>query len=640
MNLLFGKISGNEDTTSFDRLTAYIAKTYTNNIKNHALDNGNWKLASIGESSAIIGVVKEENYCLAYIGGLNGPFPNWPHSESPMDSPHTTAAYLLQHYKQKGCACFAEIYGQYAIIIYDNIKKTASLISDTSGLRTLFYTTKGNEILFCNNLATLAASTDNVEINRGYEDFLLIYGFYPHGQTVYKDINMLAPGNILSWSTETIESTELNPIDPWRAKYSKENIEKMSEPELVDACYDTFIRALEEQTASTKKTAVLLGGFDSALVASGLKKLGKEVETFSFYYENDEFNQPHTDTLAEYLDIKHSWVKITDNVIERGLQEYSSVFNFPTNWVNYVVQTEEVCKVMKARGFDYIYSGDGCDGVFMGYPRTHILAEIYSKIGTLPEYALRILLSVLKPNSIEKLLGRPYTIILNLVRGLGRTGAERGHLNFRIFDEISLARLRKHPIEQLYSVKSLTKELSSLVEGMSPDRRAYQGKALVSPNKSKMIGSSDSTGVIINSPYLHAGLKTFALNLPDSALRPSKNSTSDEEHADMNGKYILCKMAEEKSLLPREIIYQKKISAVVGPIDSWYFGSIKQSIIDELRFLPFEYDMNYVNQLLTPKAIENLYKSKISSDTITTHDVSLLASYASFCKSSSHPNPA
>ena len=55
------------------------------------------------------------------------------------------------------------------------------------------------------------------------------------------------------------------------------------------------MHVVEADVPSNDRVGVLLGGLDSALVASGLKRLGKKVETFSFGFENSMFNQAHTD---------------------------------------------------------------------------------------------------------------------------------------------------------------------------------------------------------------------------------------------------------------------------------------------------------------------------------------------------------
>ena len=52
-----------------------------------------------------------------------------------------------------------------------------------------------------------------------------------------------------------------------------------------------FMKTLEEQSPSTNQVWVLLGRFDSILVAAGLKKLGKEAEKVRQSIKKDAFDK-------------------------------------------------------------------------------------------------------------------------------------------------------------------------------------------------------------------------------------------------------------------------------------------------------------------------------------------------------------
>jgi hypothetical protein len=94
-------------------------------------------------------------------------------------------------------------------------------------------------------------------------------------------------------------------------------------------------------------------------------------------------------------------------------------------------------------------------------------------------------------------------------------------------DEVTLQQLRRDaPPQAEKSIDQLVAELSSPFASLPTLRLAYQGKAAVSPNRNKLIGSSDLSGLTILAPYMHAGLKRFALSLPEDLLRPSDRARS------------------------------------------------------------------------------------------------------------------
>jgi len=463
-------------------------------------------------------------------------------------------------------------------------------------------------------------------VDRSLEDFFLVHGFYPFGRTPYAGIRALAPGAVLEWREGRREARQLPPGEPWPG-VADAVAALRTEDEAVEALYEAMVRATREQLPSRpERVAVLLGGFDSALVASLIRHLGHEVETYSFHYENAGYNQPHTDTLARHLGTRHHWVQIDRQMVEKGLREFSRTFNQPTNWPNYVIQTARICERIRADGIRHCYSGDGCDAVFLGYPGTYLRARVFDALPRVPASLHRLLVSVAARPLVERTLGHPYRVALSMLRGLGRSHPARGYLSFRIMDEVTLRQLRREaPPQAEKSIDQLVAELSSPFASLPTLRLAYQGKAAVSPNRNKLIGSSDLSGLTILAPYMHAGLKKFALSLPEDLLRPS-----DKTRSSVTGKYILMKMAERKGLLPASVIYQPKMAAVDGPIDEWYAGPLRSTLMELMRGLPFDFDADYVDRLLDLKASETVFKRYVMTDKVISHAASLLATYAAF----------
>lgn len=558
------------------------------------------------------------------LGCLNLPCPGW-NRGSPMDSPDLAAQYLLDRYVEHGEAFIAGVFGQYAVVVADFDKQRLLLASDPTGLRTLFYRVESQTLYFSSNLSALAAALPNTRMNRGLEDFFLCYGFYPWAQTPYAGFTYLTPGSLACFQRGELSLSSIAHPDPWAERSKELELESKTESEAIDALHTAFMLGTEQQLASDERAAVLLGGADSALTAAVLHRLGKQVETFSFYYDDETFNQPHTDTLSRFLGTRHHWVPIRPDVIARGVESYSWKFNFPTNWLNYVVQTEYLCRVMKEAGFKYVYSGDGCDGTFLGYPRTHVFASFLDRAGRLSPSLVHWATRALNFDMVEYAMGRPYTLLLHSLRSLGREMPARGYSTFRVLDENSLSRLKRSNAEAtVIDNEKILHEIAEPLAHLSMDRLAYHGKNALSPNRSKMSGSSDSTGIVINSPYLHSGMKRFALSIPDSLLRPQ--GTNDC----YNGKYLLFKMCEQKRLLPSEVIYQKKVSAVDAPVDRWYASELKNNFRSSLDGLPFDANSEYLEHLLRNSLADRFHRRFVSSDALTSHALALLVTYASF----------
>lgn len=628
MNIVFGVVKSNATASSksLNAFNQYVRKHHHQRITTHTDRKSTTQLATTTTGGKVLGTAQQNGVTLILNGFLYSPLPKWQIASSPLDDPDTAATYLLDRYTEMGTGFVSDIYGHFSAIIYDSHSDTVHIVRDPSGQNDLFYHQDSEGIMFSNKVRVLAECADKQQpLDRTYEDFFLIYGFYPDGRTMYKDVVLVPKNTILTIHDQQISTRAVKHTKRPRSTIANDEevlIEKLHKS-LSDATKDIL-------PSHEKKVAVLLGGFDSALVAALLKEQGKEVETFSFYYDDEKFNQNHTDTVAKYLGIKHHWIKVDAEVFKKFLNEFSLTFNFPTNWPSYVMQTAYLCAEIRKRGFNYCYTGDGCDSLFYGFPITFKRAQLMSTIGALPNPILTAMIKLAERPTLERYFGRPYQVGLGTLRSAKRNEAERTFLTFRIFDELSLKQLRTDtPPKQIVPSEEIVSSLVKEYQDISPIRLAYEGKNKVAPSRNKLNGSADLSGLVIMSPYTHHKVKEFVKNIPDELLRPSGDASPI-------GKYILSKMAETKGLLPKSVIYQPKMAASDSPLQTWYSDIIRSYIDDTLDDLPFAYSKKYVESLIRETSAERLYSRLMSKDTNNimslAHCLSLLLTYARFTK--------
>jgi len=89
-------------------------------------------------------------------------------------------------------------------------------------------------------------------------------------------------------------------------------------------------------------------------------------------------------------------------------------------------------------------------------------------------------------------------------------------------------------------------------------------------------------------------------------------------------------MMERHHLLPDEMVYQPKRSPVAAPVDEWYWGELKPFMLERLERLPFAFDREYAESLVTPKLAERVFQERVGISRYVTPAISLLATYASF----------
>ena len=625
MNLIFGTASVVADATAFDSLSTSVADLHGSPRELGGAESSSLRMASLTDGGPVVGLAEDGPWSICLMGPLHLPLPGYS-GGAPASHPNACARYLLDRWRLGGCEALQGIYGNYVFAIADRQRGELILGVSPNGLREIAYHIDGDKLSYCTNLyALVRAFRGRLQPDRSLEDFFLNYGFFPFGRTGFRDVRFLSPATVLRWCEGKHEIEKIEKVDPW-ADRLRVDFDRIGENEAAQALHDAFVTALAEQTCDEPNVAVLLGGFDSALVAAGLARAGKQVETFSYRYGDHRFDQPHTDTLARAIGSKHTWVDVDADVIRDGLARYPQVFSRPSNWVNYLIQTELVCRRARDAGYTHCYSGDGCDTVFLGYPRTHDMANLMKRAAKLPAFAWPLAMRAVDVTRLDRLLGRVARVGLNVVRDMTREHPARGLINFRVFDELSLRKLRsgERPVQEM-EVDEVLAKLGAPLAHLSPDRLAYEGKALIGLNKTKIWSSSDSAGVTYASPYMHAGLARFARQIPDRLLRPEHETRSV-----VTGKYILMKMAEDTGLLPPEVIYQDKLAAVDAPVDEWYKGPLRAAFERHIMELPFPTNRRFVEHLFTKRRLESLYAERFSSDHITTHELSLLATYGSF----------
>lgn len=536
-------------------------------------------------------------------------------------SSSASAQFLLREYLSSGESVVNKKNGSFSAIIIDGRQNNKCLLfTDTSNQRRWYYYYDNEKFAFSSKLkyCSLISGQHSFEIDES--DFFWIYGFLPENKTVYKNIFSLSHKKYAVYDTDTglqIKSKDFITTLPSPKIQNETDATSTLEKLLINATLNNCI--------NEKKVGVLLGGFDSALVASLLKHTGKEVETFSFYYDDIKYNQAHTDTLANYLNIKHHWIKIDESVIYNGLSNFADKFDQPTNWPNYLIQTEHVCQKIKSFGINVCFTGDGCDNLFYGYPGVFKNAKLYSNLGRIPNFLMRAIEILFNNGFVERQIGHPYRLLMRLCRNMNKDFPERAYLMFRIFDELTIVHLFNRNLNKIKrNVKQTEYILCRDLPLKSAPWLAYQGKAAISPNRTKLIGSSDSADIAIFSPYMDATVKDFVVSLPENYLRPS----GDIEDI---GKYILTKMAQEKNYLPANIIYQPKMAAVDAPIDKWY----KTTLMPTTKTLILKGFPNIskrgLNALFKETPFEKLYRKAFNrSDNLTTHVLSLLATSSTY----------
>ncbi len=203
------------------------------------------------------------------------------------------------------------------------------------------------------NLHLVASCTGTAgRIDRSAEDVLLGFGFLPDDRTVHPRVRAL-------------RSTTLQvgpaPAGPTFTPAPAPVPEVSSFDEAADVLYELYLGVIEEQAGRASAHAVLLGGFDSALVAASLRRLGHDVATYTFGFGDETYEQRNVGLVTATIGSEEHWVRITPEVIADGLAEFGRVFAQPGPQPHYQLHTLAATRQVCADGFERAFTGDGCD---------------------------------------------------------------------------------------------------------------------------------------------------------------------------------------------------------------------------------------------------------------------------------------
>ncbi len=322
-----------------------------------------------------------QEYCIAY----NGETYNMPELRKELEERgiefETTSdtEVVLKGYMTEGTGFFAKMNGIFAFAIWNETEKQLILVRDRLGVKPLFYAFWDGMLLFASEIkGILSFPGFPAEVDR--EGLCEVFALGPAktpGKGVFRRIKELRGGCMLTL-TPTGEKTEAY----WRlqAAEHRENMQRTIEHTewlLEDA---VRMQMLSDIPIST----FLSGGVDSSLVtaicAAELKKQGKQLNTFSFdftennkYFQKNAFqpseDRPYAEMMAKYCDTNHFFLECSKDALADELYPAVRARDLPGMADvegSMLYFCREVVKQNKVT-----LTGECADEIFGGYPWFH-----------------------------------------------------------------------------------------------------------------------------------------------------------------------------------------------------------------------------------------------------------------------------
>lgn len=217
---------------------------------------------------------------------------------------HSDTEVIVHAYEEFGPDCLQYLRGMFAFAIWDDREKQLMLARDRMGKKPLYYTRKGDALLFASEVKSLLEAPG---VERAVEwealDPYLSLRYVPGPKTFFKNIFKLMPGHFLLF-----KNGEAKIQSYWDVEFSEEKVWKKDPLEEFEALLK---ESVEMRLMSEVPLGVFLsGGIDSSAIVAMMREMqgegARNIQTFSIGYDDadaDEFS--YARAVAQRLGTDH-----------------------------------------------------------------------------------------------------------------------------------------------------------------------------------------------------------------------------------------------------------------------------------------------------------------------------------------------
>ena len=426
--------------------------------------------------------------------------------------------------------------GMFAAAIWDNERKTLSLVRDRFGEKPLYYCFQNGNFFFGSELKAI---TSNPRFLAAVDNDAVCEYFYrsyiPSNSSIFRDVFKLKPGSILTVDKISLVNNELKKIHTyWDALDRCKNIQSQKfQGTYVDATnrVDELLRkSVEEQTISDQPLgAFLSGGVDSSIVASILTSISdSSLSTFTIGFEDQKYDESkEAREIARHIGTDHTEIILSFDDIVDFLPNLCSIYDEPFADSSQI-PTYFVSKLARGQ-VTVALSGDGGDELFGGYNR-HIwiprLAEISDVLPKPIKTAMLDLIDRTSQRSLDSFLNFAVKLFPKEKKNIRWAELIRkGVTTLRQDSSVSMHEsliLQSFQSSDIFTADfkslqkySLTEELSDITSQLSQLQIYDTLDYLPSDILTKVDRAAMAVSLETRAPFLNRNLAEFAWSLPD-----------------------------------------------------------------------------------------------------------------------------
>jgi asparagine synthase (glutamine-hydrolysing) len=478
---------------------------------------------------------------------------------------------VVHAYEEFGADAVRHLNGMFAFAIWDAKARRLFLARDRFGIKPLYYTIAGEELIFGSELKAIL---EHPRVERRI-DFValneyLSFEYVPTPRTIFRDIRKLPPAHTLTYSAKgpeirrywdlSLRKSESRPPVSWR-----EYRERLRN-ELEDA-------VRKEMVSDVPIGVLLSGGLDSTTVLAMMARSSeRRVKSFSIAFEEKSFDESRYARLAaSKLGSEHHELTVTSGMMAELVPRLMDVIDEPFADSS-IVPTYFLSRFAREH-VKVALGGDGGDEMFAGYPtlQAHRLVEYYE--GWVPFFVR----ATVVPRIIERLPVSKDNISFDFkarrfISGRGVPVASRHHRWLGAFmpqekRSLFVPELVQDDVdtyEVAYEHQRQCDARETMNQLLYLDQKLYlEGDILTKVDRASMAASLE-----VRVPFLNATLAEYVAEIPhELKLRG------------LTTKFVLKKAMA--GLVPSEIVKRAKKGFNV-PVGYWIEGSLRELVRDQL----------------------------------------------------------
>lgn len=305
--------------------------------------------------------VKRHEGFLAAIQGN----PRWGDSElRQIAEAHGPARAAIDGFRKLGVEFLNTLSGPFTLAVIDENKHQTLLAIDKTGIGSLFFTHRHQQLIFSSNAKALRLHPDAC---KALDPQALFDYFYfhmvPSPRSIFQEVQKLLPGQYVLFAEDSPAKAFY-----WQPDYREPT--RYDEAKLAEEFKSLLKSSVGRAAEGNNVGAFLSGGTDSSTVSGLLQEVkGDRASTFSIGFEAEGYDETqYARIAAKHFGTRPHEYYVTPQDVADALPLIAAAYDEPFGNAS-AVPVFYCAKMAKSNGMDCLLAGDGGDELFGGNER-------------------------------------------------------------------------------------------------------------------------------------------------------------------------------------------------------------------------------------------------------------------------------